>query len=157
MLSDNFLNDKLFADRSELWNRRLGSPTDNQYAIIAQHDEDVVGFACAFGGENPQWGSLLDNLHVQPTQRGRGIGKTLMASIANWCCLEYLFLLHMRKFLMRISGIPSFREFDEISGALSPSFPFVANHCEMAFCVHSLTARAFTRGLPERRSELRGR
>ena len=27
MLSDNFLNDKLFANRSELWNRRLASPT----------------------------------------------------------------------------------------------------------------------------------
>jgi GNAT superfamily N-acetyltransferase len=114
MLSDNFLNEKLFANRSELWNRRLGSPTDNQYTIIAQHDEDVVGFACAFGGENPEWGSLLDNLHVQPTQIGRGIGKTLMSAIANWCSLEYsktgLYLLvfaqnaQARDFYERLGG-----------------------------------------------------
>jgi GNAT superfamily N-acetyltransferase len=114
MLSDDFLNDKLFANRSELWNCRLGRPADNQYTIVAQHDEDVVGFACAFGGENPKWGSLLDNLHVQPTQRGRGTGKTLMAAIANWCSLEYsktgLYLLvfaqnaQARHFYERLGG-----------------------------------------------------
>jgi hypothetical protein len=54
MLSDNFLDGTLDANRLELWNVRLGSPSDNQYAIVAQHDEDVVGFACAFGGEHPK-------------------------------------------------------------------------------------------------------
>ena len=120
MLSDNFLNDKLFANRSELWNRRLGSPADNQYTIVAEHDEDVVGFACAFGGENPKWGSLLDNLHVQPTQRGRGIGKILMAAIANWCSLEYsktgLYLMvfaqnaQARQFYERLGGTAALGE-----------------------------------------------
>jgi GNAT superfamily N-acetyltransferase len=114
MLSDDFLNDKLFANRSELWNGRLGRPADNQYTIVAQHDEDVVGFACAFGGENPKWGLLLDNLHVHPTQRGRGIGRTLMAVIANWWSLKYpktgLYLLvfaqnaQARQFYERLGG-----------------------------------------------------
>ena len=41
---------------------------------------EVVGFVCAFRNADPQWGSLVDNLHAAPHMRGHGLGERLLRS-----------------------------------------------------------------------------
>jgi GNAT superfamily N-acetyltransferase len=39
------------------------------------------GFACAFLDADPEWGCLLDNLHVAPDLKGQGLGRQLMTAL----------------------------------------------------------------------------
>ena len=44
----------------------------------------MVGFACALADADPDHGPLLDNLHVKPGWRGRGIGARLLNEARLW-------------------------------------------------------------------------
>jgi GNAT superfamily N-acetyltransferase len=43
-----------------------------------KQESPIVGFACAFGGEDELFGTMLDNLHVLQSQKGKGIGRKLV-------------------------------------------------------------------------------
>ena len=73
ILSDESLNEKLESERLSIWKRRLGFPKTNQYVTVAEQESQIVGFACAFGAEDELLGTMLDNLHVLPSQKGKGI------------------------------------------------------------------------------------
>ena len=89
MLSDTYLGGDIVAERTAVWSKRLGGATPNQYVVIAEAEHRAVGFACAFGANDAQWGSLLDNLHVAHEVKRRGIGRQLMTSVARWCLQMY--------------------------------------------------------------------
>src|SRR5262249_26463470 len=38
-------------------------PVANQLVQLAVAGTDLVGFVCVYGAHDPQWGSLIDNLH----------------------------------------------------------------------------------------------
>ena len=38
--------------------------------MVAEEAGRVLGFACAYGREDERWGTLLDNLHVDPECNG---------------------------------------------------------------------------------------
>ncbi len=48
-----------------------------------------IGFICTFGNDDPVWGSLVDNLHVLPRAKGRGVGRHLLASAGQWAASRY--------------------------------------------------------------------
>ena len=71
------------ANRLQLWRGRLSaSAPHNQYILVSEHDSAIEGFACAYLDADPQWGTLLDNLHVEPGHQGRGLGARLVAMVA---------------------------------------------------------------------------
>lgn len=79
ILDPNFLAGPIEADRLELWNTRLLDAGQEQIVYVAEDDDrEVLGFICAFRNADPTWGSLVDNLHVAPRMRGRGIGEKLI-------------------------------------------------------------------------------
>jgi len=39
----------------------LSTPSANQFVILAEEEGVVVGFASAYGRDDDQWSSLLDN------------------------------------------------------------------------------------------------
>jgi GNAT superfamily N-acetyltransferase len=81
--SDAFLNNEVFADRLRVWTDRLHQPDrSNESTIIADRDGAVVGFAHTILNEDPEWGALLDNIHVRHDLKGGGIGTRLMAGTA---------------------------------------------------------------------------
>ena len=80
-----YLSDVVSKERQELWINRFDQPKPNQYVIVAEQDAEMLGFACVYVGENPKWGSYLDNLHVRKDQQSRGIGKSLLVEIWDWC------------------------------------------------------------------------
>ncbi|VAW71482.1 hypothetical protein MNBD_GAMMA12-3807 [hydrothermal vent metagenome] len=87
-LTKQYLADIVPKERAEVWKDRLENPKSNQYVIVAERDGKVVGFGCVYAGENKEWGAYLDNLHVSKPYQSKGIGKLLMAEIAQWCSKE---------------------------------------------------------------------
>lgn len=84
-LTAEYLSEIVSKDRYQLWKDRFDKPKSNQYVIVAEQDAEMVGFACVYVGENSQWGSYVDNLHVRKDQQSKGIGKALLAEICRWC------------------------------------------------------------------------
>jgi GNAT superfamily N-acetyltransferase len=87
--SDAYLDGPVYDDRAKVWRTRMTSPPDGQYVVVAEEDDALVGFACAYGADDDRWGTLLDNLHVRPDVQRSGIGRHLVAEIARWCAEHY--------------------------------------------------------------------
>lgn len=85
MLREKFLQSDLVANRVDLWSRRLASKPQEHFGFIAQAGAHLIGFTFAFGDEDPNWGTQLDNLHVLPEHKGNGVGKALLSSVATAC------------------------------------------------------------------------
>ncbi len=84
ILRDEFLNGPVLEDRQIAWENRLKQPAPNQYVAVATLHDKIVGFACVYTNEDPIWGTLLDNLHVHPNQKGQGVGSALIRLAAGW-------------------------------------------------------------------------
>ncbi len=80
--SDAYLDTDVFRDRAAVWQARLTQPAAAQYVVVAEQDGQLVGFVCAFFAESPVFGTLIDNLHVAPATKGRGVGTELMKWVA---------------------------------------------------------------------------
>jgi GNAT superfamily N-acetyltransferase len=85
-LNDAYLDCELDAERGRIWTQRLHEPAPNQYVVVvADQDGRLQGFACAYLGSDPEWGTLLDNMHVAAGLQRRGVGGRLMRSVASRC------------------------------------------------------------------------
>jgi ribosomal protein S18 acetylase RimI-like enzyme len=84
VLSDSFLDNDVVADRLALWNERLETPLAERLVVVAEGDRGLEGLICVLGGDDRQWGSLIDNLHVAPRLKRSGIGTMLMREGARW-------------------------------------------------------------------------
>jgi ribosomal protein S18 acetylase RimI-like enzyme len=84
-LSDEYLARDVMNDRSTVWHERLHRPKVSQIVIVSHAGDALLGFACAFVGEDAQWGSLVDNIHVAQAARRQGLGGQLLAEIAARC------------------------------------------------------------------------
>jgi len=83
MLSDDYLDHRVYSERDALWKQRFSESTENPFfAILAQVESDLAGFACVFPNNDPIYGAFLDNLHVVPQRTGQGIGMRLLAAVA---------------------------------------------------------------------------
>jgi GNAT superfamily N-acetyltransferase len=83
ILRDEFLNGPVILDRRELWQARfVGIPPTNQMILVEESAGSIQGFACAYLDADPEWGTLLDNLHVAPSVKGKGLGRGLIADVA---------------------------------------------------------------------------
>lgn len=88
MLSDAYLDGELTNERTLLWVERLTTPQRKLRVVLAEIGDRLAGFACAFGSEDVQLGTLLDNLHVSSDFQQQGIGTRLMGEIVSWCQAE---------------------------------------------------------------------
>jgi L-amino acid N-acyltransferase YncA len=115
ILSDDFLNGPLLADRQRLWRGRFAEVNRTGQMVLVDEDAGKIqGFACAFLDADPDWGTLLDNLHVVTECKGKGLGCRLMAEVANRLLELNRRRLHLwafeqnhaaRKFYERLGGI----------------------------------------------------
>jgi ribosomal protein S18 acetylase RimI-like enzyme len=81
-MQDAYLDGNIFDERRQLWRERMTAPPAGQVVLLALEHGDIVGFSCMIGNENQQWGSMLDNLHVSGSHKGRGIGEQLIRETA---------------------------------------------------------------------------
>lgn len=77
----SYLDGDLDADRLAVWNKRLEHP-NGAVTVVAVDSGDLVGFAHTIPDHDPQWGSLVENLHVVHDRHRLGIGGLLMATSA---------------------------------------------------------------------------
>ena len=75
--ADSFLDGEVISDRRAVWAARLGSPSGTE-TVLAEQDARLVGFVHVVFDQDPQWGSLVDNLHVVNDVRRMGIGSRLL-------------------------------------------------------------------------------
>lgn len=83
-LSDAYLAGPIGEERQRVWRGRFAEPAANQHVAVAEVDGRLAGFVCTYGGEDAQWGSFIDNLHVEHEFKRMGIGACLMAEAAQW-------------------------------------------------------------------------
>ena len=86
-LSDDYLDNHVLKDRKEVWQKRFETENPNQFVCLArEHKNDyyVIGFVCVFANYDPNFGAMLDNLHVDKAFQGKGLGKLLMLRAARW-------------------------------------------------------------------------
>jgi GNAT superfamily N-acetyltransferase len=89
VLDPAFLAGPVEKDRLDVWRARLHSPAENQRIIVAIDAGALVGFACVFGGVDPEWGACVDNLHVGFSTRGQGVGAALLRAAGSWVAANY--------------------------------------------------------------------
>jgi GNAT superfamily N-acetyltransferase len=83
ILSEKFLQGPVRENRRVLWRTRLSdSDRADQIVLVDEQDGAIRGFACAFLAADAEWGCLLDNLHVVPDLKGKGLGRQLMGAVA---------------------------------------------------------------------------
>jgi ribosomal protein S18 acetylase RimI-like enzyme len=80
--SDAFLDGDVDADRRTAWRQRLQASDGTTATIAAEVDGALVGFIHVLFQHDPEWGALIDNLHVVFASKGGGIGTKLMAEAA---------------------------------------------------------------------------
>lgn len=85
ILSNDYLDHHVAEDRKDLWDARFTKFDQRKHHVaVAVEGDAIVGFVCVLLDEEPEYGALLDNLHVTPDRQRRGIGRRLMASAAHW-------------------------------------------------------------------------
>ncbi|MES2938897.1 MAG: GNAT family N-acetyltransferase [Pseudomonadota bacterium] len=100
-LNPAYLEADVVTDRRTTWNERLSAPAPNQRVLVACEGDEVLAFGCAFLNFDPEWGSILDNLHVRRDLQGLGLGTRLLHDIARICATEtptlpmHLWVLHV--------------------------------------------------------------
>ena len=85
-LRDQYLDAEADSDRLNLWQDRLGWPAPNQNVFILTDNASLIGFASVYVDDHPEFGSLLNNLHVADTSLRLGCGTRLMSAVHACCC-----------------------------------------------------------------------
>ena len=85
ILPDSYLDGQIADERANLWRSRFSSLGPDRFLVVlAKAPGELVGFACVLLDEDPQWGACLDNLHVLPGRKSRGVGRLLFGKAVQW-------------------------------------------------------------------------
>lgn len=108
-----------------MWRERLDRPPGNQFVQLAVDGANLVGFVCAYGAHDPEWGSLVDNLHVAAAHKRSGIGSSLMRQAGAWLAQRYP---DLGVYLLVLEVNSSARQFYERLGAQNASISITETH-----------------------------
>jgi ribosomal protein S18 acetylase RimI-like enzyme len=132
ILSDEFLDGDLEADRLQSWMGVVDRLAPKDRLLIATHDlMGVLGFVSGWAsremGCEQEFDLYIDNLHVRPDMRGRKLGVALMHKLAQMSDSEervkaYLWVLDgneaARRFYHRLGGRACERRDIELGGVV---------------------------------------
>ncbi|MCX5496942.1 GNAT family N-acetyltransferase [Kaistia dalseonensis] len=81
IVADAYLDGPLAAERAALWLERItvDPETRNCIILVAETDDrQIAGLICLVPHEDARWGHFINNLHIDPERKGRGIGAALL-------------------------------------------------------------------------------
>jgi GNAT superfamily N-acetyltransferase len=84
ILPDAYLDGPIAGERLRLWTERLSLPEAARPLVRVAESAELSGFVCVLRAADPPWGLCLDNLHVLPPFRARGVGRALLAEAVRW-------------------------------------------------------------------------
>lgn len=89
ILAHDYLDHHVTEDRQDLWAARFVKFDRQKHHVAVAADphgepSGIAGFVCVLLDEEPEYGALLDNLHITPKRHREGIGRLLMADAARW-------------------------------------------------------------------------
>jgi GNAT superfamily N-acetyltransferase len=79
--SDAYLDGDILGERLAVWSGRLATPTGRR-TLLAEDGTYVLGFVHVVLDDDPEWGSLVDNLHVTAARQRTGVGRALLTRAA---------------------------------------------------------------------------
>jgi GNAT superfamily N-acetyltransferase len=83
ILLDSYLDNDLQRERQDYWRGKLPTLSAKEFIVVAEDDTGgVVGFAAVMDEPENGYDALLDNLHVRPDLKGKGLGGQLMKAVA---------------------------------------------------------------------------
>ncbi|MBV9076304.1 MAG: GNAT family N-acetyltransferase, partial [Methylobacteriaceae bacterium] len=69
------------AERRRVWQDRFAEGLSRRVIAVAETGPGpLAAFACLEAEADPRWGTLIDNLHVDPARKGRGLGGYVLAA-----------------------------------------------------------------------------
>ena len=78
-LAEAYLSGPIEAERRSFWRQRYDHPPHGLWTVIAEDAEGTIqGFLCLLADHDPQWGTLIDNVHDDPAHKGQGLGRAMM-------------------------------------------------------------------------------
>ena len=85
MLPVSYLDGPILQERETHWQNLMFSAGGKRRGVFLATDcGTLLGFVCVLLDEEPAWGARLDNIHVRPAHKGRGTGRLLFRSAAEW-------------------------------------------------------------------------
>jgi ribosomal protein S18 acetylase RimI-like enzyme len=82
ILSDQYLDEGLQAERINHWNKKFASLTSKEFVLVAEEHDHLIGFVAVLDKPEKGYAAFIDNLHVSPDLKGKGVGKALMRAVA---------------------------------------------------------------------------
>jgi ribosomal protein S18 acetylase RimI-like enzyme len=80
--SDRYLDGDLAGERGAVWAARLADPGPETITLICDNEHGLLGFVHVRLDADPEWGALLDNLHVGLGVQRQGVGSRLIQAAA---------------------------------------------------------------------------
>jgi GNAT superfamily N-acetyltransferase len=87
ILTHAYLDGDLEGERRSVWTTKL-SVADGSLGWIAFVQDVPAGFVFVRPREDAQWGTLVDNLHVQAAHQGHGLGRRLLHTVGGWTAVH---------------------------------------------------------------------
>ncbi len=83
ILPDRYLDHECAAERARYWRERLSAPSPDGFVMLAEQADVLLAFLAIWPDPDGRYDALLDNLHVAPEARGRGLGRKLLGAAAD--------------------------------------------------------------------------
>lgn len=84
ILLDEYLDNDLAGERSAYWTKKMTILKPSEFIILAEDQQRTAeGFISVMDEPERGFSALVDNLHVRPDLKGRGVGTLLMRRAAD--------------------------------------------------------------------------
>jgi GNAT superfamily N-acetyltransferase len=81
--ADAYLDGDIMAERLAVWSGRLAAAAGTATLLAEDQDSgESLGFVHVVLDHDPEWGSLVDNLHVTAARQRTGLGRALLGRAA---------------------------------------------------------------------------
>lgn len=126
ILPDRYLDHDILAERRAFWRHAARVRSPGLMVLVIDAGGSLAGFVSVARGADPGFDATIQNLHVRPQLRGRGLGRRLLAGVterllataATSVCLWVYDCNHgALRFYHRLGAVVDARGYDDLAGA----------------------------------------